>query len=198
VDARVKNEVDIVLKNPRELQHLLPELLERIQLPPQEAAIRGTKYNIPLINALVLYTGSAALGTTKNTQTPSSQLTISCSAAEPSGRMDLFRYLSISLDNEGRYFLFNAIANNLRYPNNHTHYFSMVLLVLFQDAPEEIIQEQITRYDQIFYSSFRLLANCYWFVQSVVRTIDSPPTPPMGLVDHFHRAYKEPKIRLLE
>jgi CCR4-NOT transcription complex subunit 1 len=129
VDARIKNELEVLLKNPREMQHLLPELLERIQLPPQDVAIRGTKYNIPLMNALVLFAGSVAL------------------SSEPSGRtpMDLFRFLSVNLDNEGRYFLFNAIANQLRYPNNHTHYFSMVLLVLFQDAPEELIQEQITR-----------------------------------------------------
>jgi hypothetical protein len=60
--------------------------------------------------------------------------------------MEIFRYLTFNFDNEGRYLLFNAIANQLRYPNNHTYYFSCVLLFLFAEAPQEIIQEQITRY----------------------------------------------------
>ena len=50
-----------------------------------------------------------------------------------------------NLDSEGRYFLLNAIANQLRYPNNHTHYFSCVLLYLFAEATSEYVQEQVTR-----------------------------------------------------
>ena len=46
----------------------------------------------------------------------------------------------------GRYLFLNAIANQLRYPNSHTHYFSCVLLYLFAEANTEAIQEQITRY----------------------------------------------------
>ncbi len=45
----------------------------------------------------------------------------------------------------GRYLLFNAIANQLRYPNSHTHYFSCTLLYLFLEANTQVIQEQITR-----------------------------------------------------
>lgn len=47
----------------------------------------------------------------------------------------------------GRYLFLNAIANQLRYPNSHTHYFSCTLLYLFAEANSEAIQEQITRYD---------------------------------------------------
>ncbi len=46
----------------------------------------------------------------------------------------------------GRYLFLNAIANQLRYPNSHTHYFSCTLLYLFAEANAEAIQEQITRY----------------------------------------------------
>ncbi|CAI0393712.1 unnamed protein product [Linum tenue] len=53
--------------------------------------------------------------------------------------------LVVELDNEGRYLFLNAVANQLRYPNNHTHYFSFVLLYLFAESNQEIIQEQITR-----------------------------------------------------
>ena len=59
--------------------------------------------------------------------------------------MDVFQHLMNNLDSEGRYFLLNAIANQLRYPNNHTHYFSCVLLYLFAEATSEYIQEQVTR-----------------------------------------------------
>ena len=45
----------------------------------------------------------------------------------------------------GRYLFLTAIANQLRYPNSHTHYFSCTLLYLFAEANTEAIQEQITR-----------------------------------------------------
>lgn len=44
-----------------------------------------------------------------------------------------------------RYLFLNAIANQLRYPNSHTHYFSCCLLYLFAEANSEAVQEQITR-----------------------------------------------------
>ena len=46
----------------------------------------------------------------------------------------------------GRYLFLNAIANQLRYPNSHTHYFSCALLSLFAEANTEAVQEQITRF----------------------------------------------------
>ena len=45
----------------------------------------------------------------------------------------------------GRYLFLNAMVNQLRYPNSHTHYFSCTLLYLFVEANSEVIQEQITR-----------------------------------------------------
>jgi CCR4-NOT transcription complex subunit 1 len=47
---------------------------------------------------------------------------------------DFFRNLVTNLDTEGRYLLLNAIANQLRFPNNHTHYFSFIILYLFAEA----------------------------------------------------------------
>jgi len=91
----------------------------------------GQNYNIRLINSLVLYVGARALSEPGE-----------CSPQAP---MEIFRYLAVNCDTEGRYLLFNAIANQLRYPNNQTHYFSCVLLFLFAEASIEIIQEQITR-----------------------------------------------------
>lgn len=41
--------------------------------------------------------------------------------------------------------MLNAIANQLRYPNAHTHFFSCVLLALFVDSKSEAVREQVTR-----------------------------------------------------
>ena len=53
--------------------------------------------------------------------------------------------LFLSLPPSGHYLILNAIANQLRYPNSHTHYFSCALLSLFAETNAEAIQEQITR-----------------------------------------------------
>ncbi|KAG5558355.1 hypothetical protein RHGRI_008322 [Rhododendron griersonianum] len=58
---------------------------------------------------------------------------------------EIFQMLIAELDYEGRYLFLNSIANQLQYPNNLTHFFYMVLLNLFAEANQEIIQEQITR-----------------------------------------------------
>ena len=59
----------------------------------------------------------------------------------------IYHFLSSSLSRSlsGRYLFLNAIANQLRYPNSHTHYFSCALLSLFSETNAEAIQEQITR-----------------------------------------------------
>jgi CCR4-NOT transcription complex subunit 1 len=59
--------------------------------------------------------------------------------------MDIFKQMVAAFDAEGRYHIFNAMANQLRYPNSHTHYFYCVLLTLFADAESEAVQELITR-----------------------------------------------------
>ena len=70
----------------------------------------------------------------------------SISSIAHSSYMDIFQNLAVDMDTEGRYLFLNCIANQLRYPNSHTHYFSCCLLYLFAEANTEAIQEQITRY----------------------------------------------------
>ncbi len=131
----------------------------------------GNRYNIQLINALVLYVGTQAIAHIHNKGSTPSMSTITHSA-----HMDIFQNLAVDLDTEGemqkkknslityfsplsslftlwlvfvlpgRYLFLNAIANQLRYPNSHTHYFSCTMLYLFAEANAEAIQEQITRY----------------------------------------------------
>ena len=105
--------------------------LDQLQLSRRLMHADGS-CNAPLISAVVLHVGQFAIAT------PASSL-----AHSPP--MELFQRLGGDLAAEGRYLFLNAIANQLRYPNNHTHYFSCVLLYLFSEAPTEAVQEQITR-----------------------------------------------------
>lgn len=94
--------------------------------------------NVPLLNALVLYVGQSAISAI-------APRSISMASISGTTHMDIFQHLATTFDTEGRYLFLNAIANQLRYPNSHTHYFSSALLYLFIVAPSEQIQEQITR-----------------------------------------------------
>lgn len=115
----------------------LPGLL---QVRSQMGGVPGSKYNTTVMNAVVLYVGMRAIQAIQEKQQCITMSTIAHTAY-----MDIFQNLAVSLCTEGRYLLFNAIANQLRYPNSHTHYFSCTLLYLFLEANTEVIQEQITR-----------------------------------------------------
>merc|ERR1711962_1470951 len=54
----------------------------------------------------------------------------SMSSIAHSSHMDIYQNLAVDMDTEGRYLFLNCIANQLRYPNSHTHYFSCCLLYL--------------------------------------------------------------------
>tara|TARA_R110002050_G_scaffold77049_1_gene164634 strand:- start:1171 stop:1941 length:771 start_codon:yes stop_codon:yes gene_type:complete len=137
----LKDEVDSYLQS-RQPVAFLRSLAGRFVLSAGDAKDRGTSFNVPLINSLVLYVGSQAIAQLQN-KGPQASSPISHSAP-----MDIFQQLVTDLNSEGRFLFLNAIANQLRYPNNHTHYFSCVLLYLFAETPSEneIVQEQITRY----------------------------------------------------
>ncbi|KAF2111620.1 CCR4-Not complex component, Not1-domain-containing protein [Lophiotrema nucula] len=89
-----------------------------------------------LIHALVLHIGSSAL---------SKGMTFDANA--PAAR--LFEKLVITMRPEAKYHLISAIANQLRWPNTHTHYFSYALLHLFgppNPDPQALdVQQTITR-----------------------------------------------------
>ncbi|XXG66487.1 hypothetical protein AAC387_Pa06g0046 [Persea americana] len=141
----MKAEVDEYLKTRQQGSPFLAELKQRLLLNPSEVPLAGTKYNVPLINSLVLYVGMQAIQQIQSRPTtpphaPTPPMDDSVNAV-----LDIFQILIGDLDTEGRYLFLNAVANQLRYPNNHTHYFSFILLYLFVEAKQEIIQEQITR-----------------------------------------------------
>jgi CCR4-NOT transcription complex subunit 1 len=94
----------------------------------------GQGYNLPIISALVVYTGTAAhqiLQTNKTTL-----------SSTPAATM--FKQLVTFLDPEGKFTLINAMVNQLRYPNTHTYYFRCMLLIMFAEC-DEATQESIAR-----------------------------------------------------
>lgn len=130
-----KNDLDAYLKS-RAPVTFLSELRSIMQVSNEP----GKRYNIQLMNAVVVYVGTQAISFIRGKGQNPNMSTIAHSA-----HMDIFQNLAVDLDHEGRYIFLNAIANQLRYPNSHTHYFSCALLYLFAEANTEAIQEQITR-----------------------------------------------------
>jgi CCR4-NOT transcription complex subunit 1 len=88
------------------------------------------------VNALVLFIGIQAISRLQSSQ-------FSHSLAH-SPEMEILQKL-MDLNDRGRYISLNAIANQLRYPSSHTHYFSCVMLFLFSESRDEAVREQITR-----------------------------------------------------
>jgi CCR4-NOT transcription complex subunit 1 len=147
------------------LQSLAPEdflrrLVDRIKIVPLENGVQNghvpvqekrPHYNVDLLNAIVLYVGMQAIKVAqKNEETG----VLIFDAKSP--HMGLFTALNAEFDiegslfnnyaNAGRYHFLSAIANQLRYPNSHTYYFSCAILELFsqEDSPPNTY-EQITR-----------------------------------------------------
>jgi len=130
-----KKDLDSYLKN-RAPVSFLSELRTNLQVSREP----GMRYNISMINALVMYVGTQAIQFIRGKNNSPNMSSIAHSS-----HMDIFQNLAVDMDTEGRYLFLNCIANQLRYPNSHTHYFSCLLLYLFGEANTEAIQEQITR-----------------------------------------------------
>ncbi|WJX85826.1 hypothetical protein P8452_68221 [Trifolium repens] len=146
---QMKADIDEYLKTEQGIP-FLSELKEKLLLSPNEAAAAGTRYNVPLINSLVLYVGMQAIldieVRNQHAQSITNALDLySATNSSTNASLEIFKALIVDLDTEGRYLFLNAVANQLRYPNTHTHYFSFVILYLFAELNQEIIQEQITR-----------------------------------------------------
>lgn len=133
---RLKADVDNYMRkrNPE----LLPVIWDKLKLPRPSSLELDTKYNVRLMNALLLYVGVHVPHQNRVAQAGGR------AAGQPAS-FDIFVFLTHHLDFEGRYLFLGAIANHLRYPNTHTHFFSSLLLHLFMETSQEIVREQITR-----------------------------------------------------
>jgi len=93
-----------------------------------------TEVDVARVNSLVIYVGAHALARLQSAQ-------ISLSRTPD---IELFQTL-MELDDRGRYTCLNAIANQLRFPSSHTHYFSCVVLYIFSESKNAGVKEQIAR-----------------------------------------------------
>ncbi|VFQ85948.1 unnamed protein product [Cuscuta campestris] len=142
---QIKSDVDEYLKTKPQGSLFLAELKQKLLLSPSESARAGTRYNVPLINSLVLYVGMLQLQTRTASHSQSMTSSVSHPVFLANAALEIIQSFIVDLDTEGRYLFLNAVANQLRYPNTHTHYFSFVLLYIFSESKQEVIQEQITR-----------------------------------------------------
>jgi CCR4-NOT transcription complex subunit 1 len=166
----------------------LPSNLPSVVITPS-ASGSGVTTNAALLTSIVVYVGNQAI-VQLQTKVP----------LQNSPAMDIFKALVAALDAEGRYHLFNAMANQLRYPNSHTHYFSCVLLMLFADAESEFIQEQITRVllERLIVHRPHPVSFCVMKHTNFVDIDDDVFCVfAVGLAHHFHRAHQELSLRVL-
>jgi CCR4-NOT transcription complex subunit 1 len=121
-----RNHLDAFLKDGQRRSFLagLPQLLYK----------EGTIVDVQKANSLVLYVGAHALA-----RMQSSQISLSRTP-----EIELILEL-MELDDHGRYVCLSAIANQLRFPSSHTHYFSCVMLYLFSESKSVVVKEQVTR-----------------------------------------------------
>ncbi|BBG97359.1 transcription regulator [Prunus dulcis] len=125
---QMKTDVDEYLKTRQQGSSFLTELKQKLLLPSND---------VPWLAIQQLQSR------TPHAQSPQS---VPFAVYLVGAALDIFQTLIVDLDTEGRYLFLNAIANQLRYPNTHTHYFSFIVLYLFAESNQhEIIQEQITR-----------------------------------------------------
>ena len=130
-----KNELDGYLRNQQPADFLSNMIGTHLRKEGK------SELDAPKVNSLVLYVGMQGLARIQNDQLASG----GGLSLGRSPEMEVFQKLVELDDYAGRYICLNAIANQLRYPSSHTHYFSCVMLYLFNETNDEGVKEQITR-----------------------------------------------------
>mmetsp|Transcript_7036 Transcript_7036/g.14641 ORF Transcript_7036/g.14641 Transcript_7036/m.14641 type:complete len:811 (-) Transcript_7036:13-2445(-) len=128
----LKADIDAFLANPRGSTTFLNDL-------PGRLLNRSGDVNPSLANSLVIYVGMEAIASLQQSQPPSSPMR--------GAEVEIYLKLLDSYAPKNRYAFLSALANQLRYPNSHTHFFSQVMLYVFENAPsnDSGLKEQITR-----------------------------------------------------
>ncbi|PWN20718.1 Not1-domain-containing protein [Microstroma glucosiphilum] len=93
------------------------------------------RYNIPLINSLVMTSAVSSLEKASNLLTGS----------EADATLDILQACMKDLDPEGRFYILTACANQLRFPSSHSAYFSYAILFLLAKTDSEEVKGQILR-----------------------------------------------------
>lgn len=135
----IKKAVDDYLRIPSE--SLVDQIEQGLKLEEtvQESGIgySETNFNIRLVNSLILYIGMSAVEDGSNEYDPKSSQSVIVSSLMKNGSVEL------------QYQILEAVANNLRYPNSHTHWFSDMILDFFESKTlwnnQDNIQQLIVR-----------------------------------------------------
>jgi CCR4-NOT transcription complex subunit 1 len=112
--ASLRADLDGYLKGRVGGNSFLTELPSRLLLMNAvDIANSGGRYNVPLLNAVVLHTATYAIsqGHGQGGKPP----------VEATSSMDIFLKLSRDLDTEGRYLFLNSVANQLRWGSSADH-----------------------------------------------------------------------------
>ncbi|CAI7658216.1 unnamed protein product [Penicillium pancosmium] len=143
--ANLKDVIDTVLQSDNASEAVVQQICDTVvNDEPRDTALFYQPINVDvvLVNALVLYIGQQAVSehaSKSNTR----------SVFENSNHAALLEKLAQSMQPETRYYLLSAMANQLRYPNSHTYFFSFTILRLFgvdySEQDESDIRQQIIR-----------------------------------------------------
>lgn len=144
-EANIKSLVDTVLQGDEVSDDVAQQLYDAVTSPEsRDTALFYLPVNVDvvLVNALVLYIGQqAALEHAAKSNARS--------AFENSTHSALLEKIAQIMQPEARYYLLSAMANQLRYPNSHTYFFSFTILRLFgvdfSEQDESDIRQQIIR-----------------------------------------------------
>jgi len=132
-NANVKSVIDNALHSSSVSETTIQQLCETIYNPVvKETGLFFTPISVDItfLNALVLYIGQNAVSSVTPKGAPV--------AFSNSAHSALLERLAKALRPEARYYFLSAVANQLRYPNSHTHFFSCVILHLFtSDHPDQ-------------------------------------------------------------
>ncbi|KAA8646142.1 hypothetical protein EYZ11_001520 [Aspergillus tanneri] len=143
--ANIKSIVDSALQSTSASETALQQICDAVyNSTGKDSGLFYTpiNVNVVLLNALVLYIGQGAVSVNAskgNTR----------AAFDNSAHSALLEKLAKALRPEARYYLLSAMANQLRYPNSHTYFFSFAILRLFgtdsTEQDESDIRQQIIR-----------------------------------------------------
>jgi CCR4-NOT transcription complex subunit 1 len=139
-EASLEAVIEAGLRKGGNLDAVVSKICDVVYNPEQKQTgveFSAINVDVPVMNALVLHIGQDALSVSSTRFDPASP------------HFQLFSKLAKVFSSEARYHFLNAMANQLRYPNNHTNYFCNTLLHIFGvervDQQESDIRQQIVR-----------------------------------------------------
>ena len=143
-NRKLRDTIDNAFKSSNVTDETISRVLDMVYAGPSEqiASQVSATVDFTLLHAIVLYTGHSAVSTPSNGF-------INSPFDGSSPQAELIKKLSKEFNPEARYYFLSAFADQLRYPNSHTHWFSSAVLHLFgtdqTDQQESDVRQHITR-----------------------------------------------------